>query len=172
MTNQIELISESEKQTLEFAKIIANYLNKGDYIALIGDLGCGKTRFVKGIADYYHFPSENVRSPSFEIMTEYQADIKIYHVDFYRFDESTNKKLNQSIVDVLFYLEEKDDGIVLIEWADRCKDHLNDKTLYVEMKYLFDEASNSEFKRKITIHMDDKYWKNLYERLINEYTVD
>ena len=78
----------SPNETIELASGIANRLKEGDLVALNGDLGAGKTVFVKGIAkglgveDYKY-----VNSPSFVILKEYEADKKLFHFDVYRLEQ-------------------------------------------------------------------------------------
>ncbi|MEG2584585.1 MAG: tRNA (adenosine(37)-N6)-threonylcarbamoyltransferase complex ATPase subunit type 1 TsaE, partial [Oscillospiraceae bacterium] len=80
--------SNSIKDTEEVAKIIAKSLKCGDVVALNGDLGVGKTELVKGISKFlgYH---EDVVSPTFALVNEYDGDISIYHFDAYRLEGQT-----------------------------------------------------------------------------------
>ena len=72
-------ISKSENDTIEFAKKIASNLKEGDIIVLSGELGCGKTKFVQGILEYFNIADE-ISSPTFTIVNEYiTPKVKIYH---------------------------------------------------------------------------------------------
>lgn len=107
-------ITQSEQETInlgaEFAK---TKLKAGDVIALFGDLGSGKTRFVQGICKSFGI-TEHVSSPSFTIVNEYNTGLlKIYHFDFYRV------KSIHEIVDIGFDDYISADGICVIEWAER-----------------------------------------------------
>ncbi len=75
-----ELLS-SEEQTRAFAKEFAALLSPGDVVCLVGDLGAGKTTFVKGIAAYFGIPEESVSSPTFIYLHQYQH---LAHFDLYR----------------------------------------------------------------------------------------
>ena len=89
----------------------------GDVVALYGELGSGKTCFVKGIALGLNITA-NVKSPSFSIINEYPGVIPLVHIDFYRL------KIPSEIED-LGWLEYLDTGaVVVIEWAERAKNML------------------------------------------------
>ena len=136
MTTLKEIISESENQTLEIGRQFASVLNPGDVVALIGDLGAGKTIFVKGIVAGLGFKPENVFSASFVLVQEYKAEIPVYHIDLYRLDY-------QEVVELDWDSYLDDEHIVLIEWAEKVKEFLE-----------FDFKIHIEFKnknRKITI---------------------
>ena len=79
-----EFISNSETDTINFAKNLASKLSVGDVIVLSGDLGAGKTKFTQGILTYFGLENE-ISSPTFTIVNEYEnKNIKIYHFDVYR----------------------------------------------------------------------------------------
>ena len=116
-------------------------LKPGAVVALIGDLGTGKTVFTKGIAkglgikDYDH-----VNSPSFVIVKLYKSKkIPLYHFDLYRLTSSDD--LETVEYEEYFYSK----GVSVIEWADRAKDVLPQKYINVKFKHL------GKNKREITI---------------------
>lgn len=99
----------------EFAK---TKLKPGDVVALIGELGSGKTRFIKGICSGLGV-TEHVSSPSFTIVNEYASkNGKIFHFDFYRIASISELK------EIGFYDYVYNEGICVIEWADRVMDLL------------------------------------------------
>ena len=108
-----------EQETIDLgASFAKTKLKLGDVVALIGELGSGKTRFIKGICSGLGV-SEHVSSPSFTIVNEYTSNIgKIFHFDFYRI--ASPSELSEIGFDDYIY----DEGICLIEWADRVKDLL------------------------------------------------
>ncbi len=117
-------ISKSEQQTYKIAANLSKKLKGGEVIALEGDLGAGKTAFVKGLAKAVGI-KKHVTSPTFVLMKIYpssnqqSAISNLVHVDCYRLDEPQE----------LFYLgiEEylnKSDTLVVIEWADKIKKYL------------------------------------------------
>ena len=103
---------------------------------LNGDLGAGKTTFVKHVAKKLGVKDE-VTSPTFTIMKEYQGKrYKLYHFDMYRLDdgdESTGFGFDD-------YIMKKDyNAIIFIEWSERVKELLNDKYIVVDIKRVDDE---------------------------------
>jgi tRNA threonylcarbamoyladenosine biosynthesis protein TsaE len=106
-----EVMINSERDTEKIALQFAGSLNKGDIVAFIGNLGTGKTFFIKKIAKY--FGIEEVTSPTFSIVNTYYGSIKINHFDFYRI------KREVELYDIGFeeYLSDAS-AITLIEWAD------------------------------------------------------
>jgi len=82
-----KFLIKNETETLDFAKAVAQKLNKGDIIILTGDLGAGKTKFTQGFLSFYDLENE-VSSPTFTIVNEYlKNDINIYHFDVYRLED-------------------------------------------------------------------------------------
>ena len=112
-------LTNGEQETIDLgASFAKTKLKLGDVVALIGELGSGKTRFIKGICSGLGV-SEHVSSPSFTIVNEYASKVgKIFHFDFYRI--ASPSELSEIGFDDYIY----DEGICLIEWADRVKDLL------------------------------------------------
>lgn len=113
-----------EEDTQRIAERIAETLKSGDIITLNGDLGAGKTAFVRGIAKYFD-AKEDVASPTFTLVNEYNGSLKIYHFDVYRLE---NPSLDECdwMDDYLF-----GDGICLIEWAENIKEVIPKKHIEV-----------------------------------------
>lgn len=109
-------VSRSPEETVAFGKKIGACLKKGDTIALIGDLGSGKTTFVKGLALGLGNRKEAISSPSFVIVKEYNSGkIPLYHIDLYRL---------KGLADIdSIGLEEYigSDGVCVIEWAEKAE---------------------------------------------------
>lgn len=109
-------ISNSVEETLAAGQTCGRSAAKGDVFALTGDLGAGKTQFVKGFVAGVGSAAE-VTSPTFVLVHEYEdGRLPVYHFDFYRLD---NKEavLRIGFDDYVF-----GDGVSLIEWADRYAD--------------------------------------------------
>ncbi|MFC1825339.1 tRNA (adenosine(37)-N6)-threonylcarbamoyltransferase complex ATPase subunit type 1 TsaE [Thermodesulfobacteriota bacterium] len=108
------ILSESNLETIRLGKKIGSFLKDGDVIALSGDLGSGKTWFTKGLARGIGIESQTIiSSPSFTLVNQYNGRFTLYHMDLYRLE---------SFADILAAgLEEylHNEGIVVIEWADR-----------------------------------------------------
>ena len=110
----MKVISNSEKDTFDIAKKYAETLKKGDVVLLKGELGAGKTAFVKGVADY--FGLTGVTSPTYAYLNVY-GDL-IYHYDCYRLS-SGEDALSLGLTDYF-----NGDNICFIEWAENIADVL------------------------------------------------
>ncbi len=107
--------STSAEMTFGIAAEFAGGLRSGDVLALVGELGAGKTCFVQGLAHGLGVPERTyVRSPSFILMNEYPGGrLPMYHFDFYRLVDPG--ELADLGLDEYFY----GDGVTVVEWADR-----------------------------------------------------
>lgn len=108
------MISHSPEATRAFACSIARKLKPGAVLALVGELGSGKTCFVQGLAlGLRVVADEYVRSPTFTLIAEYRGRMPLYHIDLYRVER------RGEVEDL--GLEEYVDGrgVTAIEWADR-----------------------------------------------------
>jgi tRNA threonylcarbamoyladenosine biosynthesis protein TsaE len=134
----LDFISHSEAQTRRLGARLATLLNPGDVLALMGELGSGKTRWVQGVCQGLAV-SDPVVSPTFTLVNEYQGRWPVYHIDLYRITDPAEM--------LTFGLEEYlyGSGISLVEWADRAEDFLPDEYLIVELHHL------EETKRRIVL---------------------
>ena len=111
--NPSDLVTGSEEETSRVGESFAADLKAGDVVFLYGPLGAGKTAFVRGLARGLGASGDDVSSPTFTLIQEYQgARATLYHVDLYRLEPKEIPDLG---------LEEllAGDGIVAIEWAER-----------------------------------------------------
>jgi tRNA threonylcarbamoyladenosine biosynthesis protein TsaE len=109
-------ISKSVEETIAAGARYGREARQGDVFALIGDLGAGKTQFVKGFVAGLGSPAE-VTSPTFVLVREYAGGrLPVYHFDFYRV-ENRDALLRLGFDDYIF-----GDGVSLIEWGDRFRD--------------------------------------------------
>jgi tRNA threonylcarbamoyladenosine biosynthesis protein TsaE len=108
-----EHLSHSPEETIAFAQSFAAHLKKGDIVCLEGNLGAGKTTFVKGLASALRVKQSDVTSPTFIIMNYYKGKLPIYHFDFYRLENP--KEIATVNFDEYFY----GDGVSVIEWPER-----------------------------------------------------
>jgi len=114
MSKTFEKITDSPQQTIELGKSLGGQLKGGEVIALIGNLGTGKTHLIKGIAvGCGAEASDIVNSPTFVLVNEYPANFDIYHIDAYRLDDE--KQFAQLGFEDMI----TPGSIVLIEWADK-----------------------------------------------------
>lgn len=124
----MQLISRSVQNTLNIGKKIARYLEKRDIICLFGELGSGKTVLTKGIASGLGIKRTKIISPSFVLIRQYlHAKLPLYHFDLYRLREP--KDIMLLGYEEYFY----DEGITVIEWADRLKYLLPEDYLKIEI---------------------------------------
>lgn len=116
MTNDFE--THSAVETLDLGKAFADLLRPGDVVALHGELGSGKTQFVKGVCLGLEI-RDCVTSPSFTIVNEYpKGKYPVYHFDFYRLRSLA--ELNEIGFDEYLF----GGGVCLLEWADAVGDRL------------------------------------------------
>jgi tRNA threonylcarbamoyladenosine biosynthesis protein TsaE len=108
-----ERVTTSEAGTAAVARHVAASLVPGDTLLLSGNLGAGKTAFVRGLAEGLGIDPGEVSSPTFALVHEYRGGrLPLYHVDLYRLERAATEDLG---------LEELGaaDGILAIEWPDR-----------------------------------------------------
>ncbi len=135
----MKYITDSADETLKLGEKFGKNLKPGQVVALIGDLGSGKTVFTKGIAkglgikDHLH-----VNSPSFVIIKKYEGSPPLYHFDLYRLDSV--RDLDTVGHEEYFYSK----GISVIEWADRALEALPDK--YITVKFRHSGETRREIK--------------------------
>ncbi|MBT8211591.1 MAG: tRNA (adenosine(37)-N6)-threonylcarbamoyltransferase complex ATPase subunit type 1 TsaE [Acidimicrobiia bacterium] len=106
----IQCHSTSDSETLALGRRLSGLLQAGDVVLLEGSLGCGKTRFVAGVAEGLGV-DRRVTSPSFVIVQEYDGFIPIVHADVYRLG-STGEFADLQLPDLAR------EGVLLIEWGD------------------------------------------------------
>ena len=105
--------SKSEAETRGIASRLAATLAPGTTLLLMGDLGAGKTAFVKGLAEGLGLDASDVTSPTFTLVHEYRGGrMPLMHVDLYRLDRADLDEIGMD-------LELAESGIVAIEWAER-----------------------------------------------------
>ncbi|MBC8257144.1 MAG: tRNA (adenosine(37)-N6)-threonylcarbamoyltransferase complex ATPase subunit type 1 TsaE [Candidatus Marinimicrobia bacterium] len=118
----------SAEATLKSGEHFADFLEKGDVFAFIGELASGKTTFIKGILKGLDY-NKSVTSPTFTLVNEYDAKYPIIHIDCYREDE-LERWIKLGLND--YFSEE---NIVIIEWADKMKSLLPENTIKVNFSH-------------------------------------
>jgi tRNA threonylcarbamoyladenosine biosynthesis protein TsaE len=107
------LVTHSEQETADAARTLAGTLKSGEVILLSGNLGAGKTAFVRGLAAGLEIDPEDVSSPTFTLVHEYRGGrLTLYHADLYRLDKVATEDLGLEEMGV-------SDGVLAIEWPDR-----------------------------------------------------
>jgi tRNA threonylcarbamoyladenosine biosynthesis protein TsaE len=132
-----EIFTYSEKETFALAKKIGKSLKGTEVILLSGELGAGKTIFAKGIAAGLDIDDvHQVCSPSYTLVNIYFAKFPLYHIDLYRLE-------NESEIDDLGWEDFLDQGIIVVEWAEKLKFDL--EAIRIKIEILGDQ------KRKVLI---------------------
>ena len=132
-------ISNSQDETKEFARRLSKEIKPGDVLALKGELGAGKTQFVKGLVAGLGSDAV-VASPTFTISHEYSGGrLPIYHFDFFRLEDRQSAE-RLGFEDYFF-----GDGISVVEWADRFSDLIPEQARWIEFRI------DSENVRAITL---------------------
>jgi tRNA threonylcarbamoyladenosine biosynthesis protein TsaE len=109
----VTTITHSESETAAVGRDMANRLEPGSVLLLLGDLGAGKTAFVRGLAEGLGVAPEEVSSPTFTLMQEYRGGrVPLVHVDLYRLNDPRE-------IDDLGLEELGLDSVLAIEWAEK-----------------------------------------------------
>ena len=138
MDMTMEIITHSVGETEHVGQTLAKTLKPFSIVALFGDLGAGKTAFVRGIANGLNSP-DRVTSPTFTIVNEYSGSLALFHFDMYRLGSS----------DELFDIGWEDylarGGVCVVEWSENVLDAFDG----TEIKVTIDKLSDTD--RKITV---------------------
>ena len=139
-----EIITNSPEETenvgFEFAKEMENNLSLPSFIALYGDLGVGKTAFVRGLASVIA-PNSKVKSPTYTVVNEYKGDgCKLYHFDVYRIED------DDDLYSIGFYDYIKR-GISVCEWSENIPYAIPEDAYRVTIERVPEDTG----KRKITV---------------------
>jgi tRNA threonylcarbamoyladenosine biosynthesis protein TsaE len=106
------LLSDGPASTRSIGRALGQEARAGTLIALIGELGAGKTQLAKGLAEGLGVPTV-VNSPTFVLMNEHLGRLRLYHVDAYRLTDP-EEAVAAGLID-----DRQSDGVVVVEWADR-----------------------------------------------------
>jgi len=131
-SNSLEFISLSAEQTTRLGIRLGKIIEVGSLICLAGELGSGKTTFVKGLAAGWG-SFDTVVSPTFQMVNEYTSPDhkKLFHIDTYRL-ESILEAEELDIDNMLNY------GAMVVEWADKIEEILPKERLWVQLDHLDD----------------------------------
>jgi len=141
MTTNRGIVTHAAKETVLIGSRLGSFLKKKGgavIVCLYGDLGAGKTTFIKGFASAFGIPAREIGSASFVIVAEYETTPPFYHIDLYRLgDEPCSEDLG-----LWEYIESG--GVVVIEWAEKLGE-VPDGAVSVNFQY------RGEDKREIAI---------------------
>ncbi len=139
----MEVVCNSVKETKTFAEELSKKIKQGQVVALIGDLGSGKTTFSQGFAKGLGI-DQHVGSPTFKLVSEYNGFyLDLYHVDCYRLN-NFEEFLNLGGENLLL----PNNGITLIEWADIIQELLPQETIEIN----FSRVKDNPNKRLLRIN--------------------
>jgi len=128
----------SPEETAGLGRRLGAVCPAGTLLALVGDLGAGKTRFVKGVAAGLAIPEEEVTSPTFVLMNLHPGKLRLAHFDLYRLEAVDLPSLG-------FY-DVRDDGVVVLEWADKVDEKLLGDHVRIEFGF------TGETSRRLIFH--------------------
>ena len=133
----MEKNSNSPDITMSIGFEFSQEIKAGDIIAIEGEIGAGKTTFIKGILKGLGYKG-NVNSPTYTLINEYQANSKIIHIDCYR-EKNINRWIDIGFIDYL-----NDNNIIIIEWPEYIRKILPSDTIDIYIKHI--EESIREIK--------------------------
>ena len=145
-------LTQNEVATRTLAQNIATCLRAGTIIALIGDLGAGKTCFAQAL--FQALGAKNVTSPTFNLMNVYKGTYKLHHFDLYRLQ-------NEAALEEIGFYEYATDpqAVALIEWADKFPEALPEDYIRVEI------AKTGVTERKFTLSLVGEDLQDVWERM-------
>ncbi|MBQ0051731.1 MAG: tRNA (adenosine(37)-N6)-threonylcarbamoyltransferase complex ATPase subunit type 1 TsaE [Treponema sp.] len=129
----------SAEETISLGTKIGNLLKPGDIIAMQGTLAAGKTTITKGIAQALGI-TEDITSPTFCLISEYEGKMPLYHMDVYRL-EGGEDFIDLGVEDLIY-----GKGVSIIEWSEKVMEELPKKTIILKL-----EAVEGTTERNITI---------------------
>lgn len=148
--DEYKITTHSEKETITIAQNIESEKFPNMVICLNGDLGSGKTVFTKGFA--HSMGIDEITSPTFTIIKEYEGELPLYHMDVYRLEE---KEDNLGISE---YFDKG--GVTIIEWASMIKNILPEERLDIKIKIV------DENTRVIVLNPHGEKYVNICEAII------
>ena len=138
----IQIISNSEEETFAAGKRLGTLLHTHMFVALMGDLGAGKTVLVRGICASLGVAANEVRSPSFTLVNRYSGTFPLYHIDLYRLEQVDHDD-SLGLEDILI-----EEAVVLMEWADRMR-WIPEDAVRIQMEHVGRDV------RKIKIYLPE-----------------
>ncbi len=154
-TNSKKLDISSEKKTQDISERFATFLIKGDIVCLYGEIGVGKTTFIKYLINKLQKNDmckiSEIPSPTFNILNEYKLkNFTIHHYDLYRLK-------NKQEINDLELIENANNSITLIEWPELLQNYINN---FITLKFIYEDNLT---KRSLIINSNNM-------RLINEFS--
>jgi len=148
-----EVITSSPAETERIGSLLGMCLEQGDVVALIGELGSGKTVLVRGIAEGMGADMREVASPSFTLVNEYAGRVPMFHIDLYRLES------DRDLYDIGYDDYVAGQGVAVVEWADRVPQSVPNHALKLILHYL------DARRRRITFEPSGPRSKKIIEEL-------
>ncbi len=130
--------SHSAHETKTWGRRLASLLEGGELLGLMGDLGAGKTCFIKGLARGLNLREADILSPTFTMIQEHRGRMPLYHIDLYRLEEA--RLDDMGLREYLF-----GSGVAAVEWFERLREADELEVLSVRISYLGPSARRIEF---------------------------
>lgn len=148
MPVEIRSLLHTDAETRSFGRHLGTLLRRGDWVALVGALGAGKTTLVQGIVEGVH-PGMRSRSPTYVLVEVYGEGPRIVHADLYRMAAEAEVE-TLGLADLA-----EGDAVVLVEWADRAMGRLPEDRLELELRYV------REGGRELRIRPRGERWESV-----------
>lgn len=129
-----ELISRSPEETHALGRRLGEVLQDGDFVGLTGDLGAGKTHFVRGVAEGAGVPLSEVSSPTFSIVQPYEGRLLLHHADLYRLHDA------DELYATGFHELVSGPGAMIVEWVEQIPEAAPQDALRIRIEALADES--------------------------------
>ena len=146
----MKILTRSPAETETVGYRIGRMLCAGAMVKIYGDLGAGKTTMVKGIARAFGIPAEQVVSPTFTIITEYESSPRLLHIDLYRIEGSSDLE-STGIWDCM-----GNDAVAVIEWPEHAGEELPKNGLTIRITH-----KSAEIREIMIEGIDEADWHNL-----------
>jgi len=148
----LTLHSSSARETKAWGRRLASLLSGGELLGFSGELGAGKTCFIKGLARGLNLQEERILSPTFTVIQEHQGRVPLYHIDLYRLEETDLDELG--LREYLF-----SSGVAAVEWFERLREAPELDCIRIHISY---DGANY---RKIELVASDERYGAILQRL-------
>lgn len=149
-------LTEDPEETEELGAKLGRFLHSGALLFLWGDLGSGKTLFVRGLTIGLG-TEERATSPTFSLVHKYEGPIPVYHLDLYRLNSPA--ELQALALEEM----EAEEAVIVVEWGEYAKDLLSAQRLEV-----FFERGQTEFQRKLALKPRGEEYIDLVKELVRD----
>jgi tRNA threonylcarbamoyladenosine biosynthesis protein TsaE len=156
---ELTVLSNNPQETIRYGKILGSVLKPGSVIGLVGELGSGKTCFIKGLtAALTGIAEDEVTSPTFTFLQEFSGPLPLYHFDLYRI-KSPGDLSALGFAECAYGM-----GVTVIEWADRAEAALPDECLIIYLEHV------AESSRRLIFKACGKKHEEILRKIANELT--